>query len=395
MKLKCRPEDFRVEEHISLRPERSGPFALYRLTKRSLGTLEAIEQVARRWNLAGWQVSHAGLKDRHAETVQWLSIRGGPPRGLRETHWELEYVGACGQPVAPAHIVANRFVVVLRDLATGDLAPLIDALAAAARHGVANYFDNQRFGSLGPSGEFIAQPWCRGDYERALWLALAEPNVHDRPDERDAKQTLRDLWGRWPECKAALPRSSRRSVITLLADRPGDFKRAFALIRQELRSLYLAAFQSAIWNELLAATIARHTRPEQRRTVRIAGRDVPLALEFDPPAAAELAEATLPLPSARLHLEPGPLRDEIEAAVGRFGLALREVRVKYPRDAFFSRGDRRCLVRPAELSHAVADDELYPGRQQWTLRFELPRGCYATLLVKQVTARDTLDADDE
>ena len=53
-----------------------------------------------------------------------------------------------------------------------------------ARDGVPNYFDDQRFGSLGASGEFIAKPWCLGDYERALWLALAEHNPHDRPGDR-------------------------------------------------------------------------------------------------------------------------------------------------------------------------------------------------------------------
>ena len=49
---------------------------------------------------------------------------------------------------------------------------------------------------------------CRGaerDYERALWLALADPNEHDRPDDRKEKQLLRDRWGDWPGLKADMP----------------------------------------------------------------------------------------------------------------------------------------------------------------------------------------------
>src|SRR5215467_11086232 len=72
MKLKCQPEDFRVEELTDARPGSSGRYTFYRLTKRDLGTIEAVEAIRRRWNLSGRRVSYAGLKDRHAQTVQYL-----------------------------------------------------------------------------------------------------------------------------------------------------------------------------------------------------------------------------------------------------------------------------------------------------------------------------------
>ena len=43
MKLKRIPEDFRVEELPTIRPGERGRFVYYRLTKRGLGTPEAIE----------------------------------------------------------------------------------------------------------------------------------------------------------------------------------------------------------------------------------------------------------------------------------------------------------------------------------------------------------------
>ncbi len=62
-----------------------GRYTLYRLTKRGLGTIEAIEAICRRWNLSSRQVSYGGLKDRHAVTIQYLTILEGPatlaPRG--------------------------------------------------------------------------------------------------------------------------------------------------------------------------------------------------------------------------------------------------------------------------------------------------------------------------
>src|SRR5687768_4074569 len=50
MKLKSTPEDFQVVEQIALQPT-GGLFALYTLTKQSLGTPEALAAVERRWGL--------------------------------------------------------------------------------------------------------------------------------------------------------------------------------------------------------------------------------------------------------------------------------------------------------------------------------------------------------
>jgi tRNA pseudouridine13 synthase len=393
VKLKRLPEDFQVEEQIDLAP-RGGPFSLYRLTKQSLGTPEAIDAILRHWNLARWQIAYAGLKDRHALTMQHVTIKSGPRRGMAETNLKLEYIGQVERPLHARDIRANRFTVVIRDLTTEKLAAAKQALAEVARFGVPNYFDDQRFGSLGESGEFIARPWCLGDYERALWLALAEPNVHDDPAEREQKRLLREHWNDWPAAKAALARSHRRSIVTYLADKPGDFRRALALVRQDLRSLWLAAFQSHLWNQALAQVIRQTCRSQQLTAIRIAGRDLPLFTGLEQAQADELREAVLPLPSARLHLDEGPLKSLYDDVLARDGLSLRQIRVKYPRDAFFSRGDRRAVFQPDGLEHEAADDDLYPHRQKVRLRFALSRGTYATMLVKRVTGATWADVSD-
>ncbi len=54
------------------------------------------------------------------------------------------------------------------------------------------------------------------------------------------------------------------------------------------------------------------------------------------------------------------------------------------REMFFSRGDRAALCVPQGLTAVFADDDLHPRRLKATLAFDLPRGCYATLIVKTV-----------
>lgn len=399
MKLKCVPADFQVEEQVTLRST-GGPFALYLLNKESLGTLEAIDLIIRRWNFARPQIAWAGLKDKHARTSQYVTIKGGPKQSLQAGGVELKFLGYAARPVHPKDIVGNRFTVVLRDMDDAEVEAAKRTLAEVERDGLPNYFDEQRFGSLGESGVFIAQPWCQGEYEKALWLALAEHNDHDRPDEREEKRKLRELWGKWPAAKAALSRSHRRSVITFLADKPDrpDFKRALALVRQDLRSLWLAAYQSHLWNQMLAAVIEQNCRPEDLRRQRIARQELPFFTALPDEDRAWMQAFQMPLPSARLHLEPGDLKSLIDDVMAAEGLELREVRVKYPRDAFFSRGERPAIFRPEYLEHETAADELYPGKKKLTLRFTLRRGSYATIFVKRITGlawEEEVEEDEE
>lgn len=397
MKLRRLPGDFQVEEKLASLPE-GGPFALYRLSKQSLGTPEAVDAVLRRWKLRRQAVAYAGLKDRHAQTVQYLTIFRGPRRGWRQPKLAVEYLGQVRRAVHPRDIVANRFLLVLRDLSGDELRAARAALAEVPRDGLPNYFDQQRFGSVTADGQFIAKPWCLGDYEQALWLALAADNRHDTPEERHGKALLREHWGDWPRCKALLPRSHARSIVTYLVDHPGDFRRALALIRHDLRSLWLAAFQSHLWNQVLGLMIRRVCRPEQYVEYRIGPDMLPFFRDLDAAQRSALQGLVLPLPSARLHLDGSPLEAVYHQVLAEEGMTLRQMRLKYPRDTFFSKGQRPAVVHPAELASEAAPDELYPGRQKLTLRFTLPRGSYATILVKRLTgpaAAEVLDEEPE
>ena len=384
MKLKRTSDDFQVEERIALDPN-GGDFALYLLTKQSLGTPEAVGAIVRRWKLGREQIAFAGLKDKHALTRQFITIAGGPRRNLSQENLSLEYLGQAARPIHASDITANGFIVVLRDLADANIPDVVDALQAAAECGVPNYFDNQRFGSLGESGEFIAQPWCRGDYERTLWLALAEPNARDRPQDRAEKQLLRESWGDWHQARQILPPGEGQRLAAFLAMHGSDYRRAIGLLRQDLRSLWLAAYQSHLWNQILAAVVRDVCRSGQLRSFMIGQRELPIFTRIDAAQAISLRASDLPLPSARLHLPPGPLAELYDRVLAAEGTALREIRVKYPRDSFFSKGQRPAVFVPQEISHEAADDDLTPRRKKLTLGFSLPRGCYATILVKALT----------
>jgi tRNA pseudouridine13 synthase len=385
MKLKRKPEDFQVEELPSISPAARGRFILYRLTKQGVGTLEAVEAICRRWNLAGRRISYGGLKDRHAVTVQYLTILEGPERSLREASFDLEPVGRLSHPYGPQHFSGNRFLIVVRDLDSDHAARARAALQTITGDGLPNYFDDQRFGSVGLSGQFIGQAWLKGDHELALRLALAEPNLFDRSGVKKQKAIVRDCWGRWSEAKAGLDRSSTRSIVTYLVDHPSDFRGAFARLKRELRTLYFSSFQSHLWNLILSGWITRHTPAEQRRMVQLKQAALALPINLEHKQREILEHTALPLPSARAPLPEGDLGELIAQVLEPFGLSWNDLRVRHLKDVFLSKGTRVGLVFPRKLASSWIEDELHPGRQALTLGFELQKGSYATILVKRIT----------
>ena len=375
MKLKCRPQDFRVTEQIS-RQAGHGEYSLYRLTKTGFTTPDAVQRICRQWNLAPKQCRHAGLKDRHAYTVQYLTIARGPEADLQTDSIHLEFLGGTDSHLDASDIAANSFEIVVRSLVQGECDVIQSALPFAAEAGYPNYFDEQRFGSLGPSREYVCQAWCRKDYERALWLTFAEHNVHDDADERGQKELTRELWGDWNDLKAKLERSHRRSVITYLVDHPAGFRKAFALVNADLRGIFLSAFQSAVWNRMLG--LAFEDR-KSTSTIEIADAILP----FVPGNIPSLTQ--IPLPSVRAKGLSPELRGLYESALQPYGMKPEEMKISFPRDRWFSRARRDTMVVPQNLTAVAAPDDLYRGRQKMTLSFDLPRGCYATMLIRFLT----------
>jgi tRNA pseudouridine13 synthase len=391
MKLKQRPDDFRVEELTDVAPGCEGSFAFYHLEKRGWSTPDALAAIRRRWQLQPQRLSYGGLKDRHAWTTQYLTIHHGPRRGLNHQQVTLHYLGQVRKPYTSHHITANRFRITLRDLAPTEQAGIEARVRQVAAEGAPNYFDDQRFGSVAGEGEeFIGRLVVRGRFEEALKLALTGPYEHDRAAQKQEKRFLTTHWGDWDVCKDKLPRGHARSLVDYLRVHPGDFRGAVARLRPELRGLYLSAYQSHLWNRMLARWLQQHLRPDRLRAVALRLGEFPLHTGLDPDQQAALANLRLPLPSARLKMdESDPLYPLVRDVVIEEGLDLRDLQVRGVREMFFSRGERAALCLPTGLGAQFADDELHPRRLKATLAFDLPRGCYATLIVKAVAADAT------
>src|SRR5262249_1033824 len=154
----------------------------------------------------------------------------------------VEFLGKVPESYTSNHIRGNRFQITLRDLGPTESAAAEQALEEIRRDGVPNYFDDQRFGSVGADGRFVARLLVQGRFEDALRVALTGPYEHDRQAQKKEKAILRTHWGDWATCQKRLRSGPARRVVEYLFAHADDFQGAFLRLSPELRGLYLGAY---------------------------------------------------------------------------------------------------------------------------------------------------------
>ena len=387
MRLKQRVEDFRVRELLTeeLRQERAA-FRVYRVTKRKLTSVEAASELARQAGAIPAEVSMAGLKDRQGVTIQHMSLEGGPVISFKRPDLLIETIGYLPEPLSAEHSEGNAFELVLRALDRGELGAIRKGLGVVREEGLINYFDDQRFGNLRHGQGWIALDLVRGEYGQALGRLLAASSHYDDRKTAAFKAALRRCWGDWGACRdVAGTFGAHHSVFEHLKRDPEDLAGAFRHVATRVRLIHLYAFQSHLWNRAVAGLIRNKTQPPERLV--LSSVEGPLVF---PAAGLNLAlPVTFRLPGPGL----GDVQDEEQRALLEDVLAAERL-VAADLDirgvpGFALKGeDRPLIVRPQHLRVRPAEpDKLNRGASMVRVRFELPRGAYATLLVRRLAWR--------
>jgi tRNA pseudouridine13 synthase len=145
-------EGFLVEELPAYLPGGTGEHLYLFIEKRGLSTPGLVKRLERRFGLAERDIGYAGRKDERGITRQWLSV---PARKVEPELAAVEELGVRllearrhGNKLRLGHLRGNRFTIHL-DAAAGAGAVDRDALAGRAllvAEGVPNLFGAQRFG---------------------------------------------------------------------------------------------------------------------------------------------------------------------------------------------------------------------------------------------------------
>lgn len=386
MKLKSRAADFRVRELLT--PDvltKKGEHRVYRVLKRKLTSLEAAEVLAQEAGRGAGEISMCGLKDRQGVTTQYMSIRHGPEVSVSGSDVKIETVGFATEPLESRHSEGNAFELNVRGLRQDDIAALRTNLPRVRKQGVVNYFDEQRFGNLRHGQGWIALDLMRGDAGRALKMLVAARSLHDDPRSKTLKAALRENWGDWGACRDIAGKlGAHHSVFEHLRKHPEDPAGAFFHVGGRIRLIHLYAYQSHVWNRAVADFVREHV-PLERRIV-VDSEEGPLVYPDERELLPVPADATFRLPGPGLEdvidpVQRGLLADVL--AADRISPA--QFRIEGVSGMALKGEDRPLFVVPQHLRvRPPKPDPNERGALMVGVRFELPRGAYATLVTRRL-----------
>ncbi|MEO0079610.1 MAG: tRNA pseudouridine(13) synthase TruD [candidate division WOR-3 bacterium] len=382
MKVKCRPEDFRVQEIINLRLKPKGAYSIYLLEKKGWNTLDVIRHLEERHRLR--PLSRAGLKDRHSHSFQYLSKPGPGPRSIKEKNYSLRLVGMADEPVTREALVGNSFRITLRSLTDDELGAIQAAIPEVRRYGFPNYYDEQRLGSARHGKGFIGRKLIDRHYNGALKLYLATPSAADDPKTRHTKAQIGANWGDWQKCRAFAP-AEARPALEYLTLHPRRFDKAVQLLPRTMLELFINAYQAWLWNEILAALL---------REIRVVAAELSYPFgklafyrSLSPADCRYLSGLTIPAPGPKAVFASDRVARITSEVLAREGLELKDLKLGFRiKGLFFKPYDRPAIATPRNLNSVQPEpDELYPGRKKLTLSFFLPSGSFATILIKRLS----------
>lgn len=394
-RLRTEPEDFVVEEIGDHPDKKNGPYLICRLTKLNWDQQRAIKEIAGRLGISHQRIGFAGTKDKRAVTTQYITIYKGDPEkisSLNVPDMTIEPVGQTDQQISLGDLQENRFSIMLRDYSDAQSIQAISESIASFQHDIPNYYGYQRFGVQRPVTHLTGMEILKGNYEEAVRTFICTPSSGETSEYTEGRTLFRDTG----DAKEALHKipvrlSLERSLLHHLVSKPGDYAGAFHSFPRTLRSMFVSAVQSWLFNRTLSMRIEEGRSLSQPvpgdRLVYPDGR-----VDTVTPGTAKMAQMQVQRSRCRIALYmPGsePYRisgkddenmarlmeeEQISADMFRTASSFLETR--------FSGAHRAATLK--------TDIDLQTGEKGVSFSFILQPGQYATTVMREIMKADPL-----
>jgi len=377
--LKTTPDDFFVEEIPLYLPSGQGRHIYATIEKRGLSTYAAIKNIGRALQVSPKAIGYAGLKDAQAVTRQTISIDGVSPEAVAALDLpkiNILAVTSHRNKLKIGHLSGNRFIIRVRQVDQTVLATAEAVVDILTRTGVPNFFGEQRFGNRANT-HHLGEALVRRNAAEFVAEYLGRPQA----DEAQPVQTARALVDarQWSEALAQWPHflSGERRVLAAIVQVDGRLDVAFKALDRKLGNLFVAAFQSHLFNQMLterledlgyleAGDVAYIHRNGAAFVVEDVAAEQPRADRFE-------ISPSGPLFGPKLLMAEGQPGQREQQMLTTYGLNLNDFKLP----GLKIRG----LRRPFRF-------ELKQAKVWWNeglmLSFELPPGAYATTVMAEI-----------
>lgn len=347
MIIKKLKEDFLVDEILdeSFLSEEPTNQHLYLMKKKNYTSERAVAQLAQSLGVPRKNISYAGTKDKNAITTQYITIKGiakDKVLALDLKDIDLEFKGYCKKYLALGDLAGNRFTLVVRDLEKNQVLDSVEKDFL-----VPDYFDEQRFSS---NNIDLGLLFLKKDFKGAVELLK---------DDRDSDK-----------------------IFSWLESHMNDYVGALQQIPKKILLFYIHAIQSKLYNDLLKKTVEKLCLDNYDcdGMVNISYSQG----EFSFPKKVFTDSSLLEQYTTLIGYVTDLTEDEGKV-LEDLGLVQNDFIIKqFPgltlggsqRTSFFKVNN--CVISSAE------EDEEFEGKFKQTISFDLGKGSYATIVLKQL-----------
>ncbi len=378
--IKETPEDFRVEEIPQYLPSGEGEHLYVTIEKKGLTTHQLLRRCAQVFSVNERDIGYAGLKDSNATTTQTISIPLLEPDAAGQLEDEqIKVISARrhNNKLRPGHLAGNRFTIRVTTAEKDALSKARQVIEILQKKGVPNYFGSQRYGIL-ENSHLIGRAILREEHEQACHLLVGDPDAIEHVGWKKAAACYRS--GDLKSAIELLPRHCRyeRQLLAALSKGKSARKALFDLPRNILR-LYLSAYQSSLFDRIVDMRLATLDRlwPGDIAMKHSNGACFRVQNCPEEQLRADQFEisATGPLFGHKTMLASGQSGILEEAVLDKEKLSLTDFKLGR---GLAMTGERRALRVPLTSFSVTAEE------QDVILEFSLPKGSYATSLLREI-----------
>lgn len=405
-KLKTFLEDFIVNE-VSIEPKHvPGEYTIARIRAYNWETNRLIRQISKNLGISRKRISFAGTKDKRGVTTQIIGIKAPVEsiQKMRINDVDVLDTYTSNKSIGIGDLIGNRFEITLRyarfqgDELRKNFRNTTEQITTV--NGFPNFFGIQRFGAVRPITHVVGKHIVHEDFEKAVFTYIANPVESEQKESFDARRFLEETHD-FAEALKIYPKqlSFERAIMHCLVKYPDDYVNALRTLPKNLLMMFVHAYQSYLFNRILSERIKRKLPLNKSLTgdiiLPVDKNNLPDPGNLIKVEKTNREKINKKIREGKAFVSGLVFGAKTEFADGEQGEIERKIinEEKIKKEDFIipempevsSKGVRRNLLVPLKkLDYDIKGDTV-------TLNFELPKGSYATCLLREFMKTDAVD----